>query len=175
MTKPVRLFKIAVMLLLSGVFLNSCTEEMPVLTPLSGSGITSNKSIITVNIGNSTYSLKNQDPGYAIFASASTGSGTSTYTQYNITGSNGSQTNALDFILAYGLNTNNKYIVTTSLLDYNNKTYSTLNLTGAAKLTVDKMDANASTANGSFGYYLYDDIFTPTDSIYVSGTFNIVK
>ncbi len=175
MTKPLRLLTVAVVLLLSGIFLNSCTEEMPILTPNSGSSSASNKSIIALNIGNSAYSLKNQDPGFAIFASVSTGTGTSTYTQYNITGSNGSQTNALDFILAYGLDAKNKYVVTTSQLDFNNKTYTTLNLAGNAKLTIDKMDANTNTASGNFSYYLYDSVFTPTDSIYVTGSFNIVK
>ncbi len=160
------------MLLLSSIFLQACTEEMPILAPLNGA---SNNSTIVLNINNAAYTLTNKAPGYAIFANVTSGTGTTSTTQYNVTGSKGTQTNALDFILAYEINTANKYVLATSQLDFNNKTYTTVNSSGAAKLTVDKMDATANTATGSFGYYLYDSVFTPTDSIYVSGTFNIVK
>lgn len=163
------------MLLLSAFFLNSCTEEMPVLKPLSGTAI--NKSSIVIKVNNSTYTLTNKEPGYAIFVPVTLGTGASSYTEYSVNGSNGSETNVLDFGFSYILNsTTNQYVITSSQLQLNNKNYVTLNSSGAAQLKVDKMDAAANTGSGSFSYYLYDSVYnTPTDSVFVSGTFNIIQ
>lgn len=179
MSKPLnfgRMFFTPAMLFLCGVFLQSCTEEMPILKPLNGSAKTSNASNIALKVNNTTYSLTNKDPGYAIFVPITTGTGSSTATQYSINGSNSSQTNLLDFGFSYILDsTNNKYLLTSGQLTLNNKNYATINSSGTAKLTVAKMDTLALTAAGNYSFYLYDSPFSPTDSIYVSGTFNIVK
>lgn len=164
------------MLLLTGIFLQSCADEVPILQPLNGSGKTSNASNIALKVNNTSYTLTNKDPGYAIFVPITTGTGTSSATQYSINGSNGSQTNTLDFGFSYILNTtSNKYLLTGGQLTINNKSYATINSSGTAQLTVDKMDVLAFTATGKYSFYLYDTPFSPTDSIYVSGTFNIVK
>jgi len=164
------------MLLLCGIFLQSCTEEIPILKPRNGSGTTSNNSNIVVKVNNTAYTLTNKAPGYAIFVPVTTGTGASSSTQYSVNGSNGIQTNVLDFGFSYISNSvNNKYVLKSAQLEINNKTYTTLNSSGTAQLTVDKMDVAALTSSGSFSYYLYDSPYSPTDSIYVSGTFNIVK
>jgi hypothetical protein len=178
MIKPLT-FKKAVaafaMLFLCGISLYSCTEEMPILNPNSISSISNNSSIV-VNINNSAYVIKNKTPDYAIFASITSGTNNTSNTQYNVSGSSSSKTAPIDFVLAFATDSlSKKYIVTTSQVDVNNKTYTTLNKFGDAKLTVSKMDEKANTATGTFGYYLYDSVFTPTDSIFVSGTFNIIK
>lgn len=167
------------MLFLCGIFLQSCTEEMPILKPNDLKVTTSTTSTIMVNVDKSTFTLKNTDPGYAFFASSSIGTGSSSNTQYNISGSNGLQTNTVDFIIDFNLNASKQYILLGSKLDINNKSYSTVynGLTGIPKalLTITKMDTIANTASGSYAYYLYNSASTSTDSIYVSGTFNIVK
>ncbi len=163
----------AAMLLLCGTFLQSCTEEMPILAPLNG---TTNNSKIVLNVNNATYTLTNKNPGYVFFAPITVGTGSSSNIQYNVNGSNGLQTNAVDFIIDFGLNANNKYVLVGSQLNLNNKSYTTVyNNTGKAQLTINKIDTIANATSGSYAYYLYDSAFTPTDSIYVNGTFNIVK
>ncbi|MGI4730009.1 MAG: hypothetical protein ACRYGB_15675 [Janthinobacterium lividum] len=163
------------MLFLCGVFLQSCTEEMPILSANDLIGKTSNASSIALKVNTANYTLVNKDPGYAIFAPVTSGTGTTSNIQYNVSGSNGLQTGTVDFVLAYTLTSSNTYVLTTSQLDLNNKTYTTLNASGNAQLTIVKMDVTANTASGSYGYYLYDSPSSPTDSVYVSGTFNIVK
>ncbi|RYX82021.1 hypothetical protein EON73_04515 [bacterium] len=167
------------MLLLSGIFLQSCVEEMPILKPSDVSKTVSTNSTIVVNVNKSVITLKNTNPGYVFFASATVGIGANN-TQYDISGSNGLQTNAVDFDINFNLNsTSKKYVLLGSQLNFNNKSYTTvyngMNGIEKAKLTFNKIDTIANTANGSYAYYLYDSAFTPTDSIYVSGTFNIVK
>jgi hypothetical protein len=164
-----------VMLLLCGLFLHSCTEEMPILTP--NSAFTSGISAIVFKVNNTPYTIVNKVPGYVYFANVTVGSNNNLYSQYNISGSNGSQTYPIDYLLTFGpdsTNTNN-FVFGTSQVTINKKTYSTINANGKAKLTIDKIDTNNNTAAGSFSYYVYNSVFSPTDSIYVSGTFNIVK
>jgi hypothetical protein len=161
------------MLLLCGIFLQSCTEEMPILTP----NYNFNESTIVFNVNNKPYIVVNKTPGYVYFANVTVGSNNTLYSQYNISGSNGSQTNPIDYLLTFGpdnTNTNN-YIFGTSQVTFNKKTYSTINANGKAKIIVDKLDTGNNTASGSFSYYLYDSVSSPKDSIYISGTFNIVK
>lgn len=166
------------MLLLSGIFLQSCVEEMPILKPSDVTKIASSSSTLIVNVDKSTFTLKNADPGYVFFAGGTVGTGTNS-TQYNISGSNGLQTNAVDFIINFNMNDNKKYVLLGSRLNFNNKSYTTvyngLNGIEKAQLTFNKIDTIANTANGSYGYYLYNSASTQPDSIYVSGTFNIVK
>lgn len=164
------------MLLLCSIFLQSCTEEMPILSPNNVSGTSSNSSSIVVNVNKSTFTLNNKAPGYAFFAAGTVGTGSSSNTQYNVSGSNGLQTNAVDFIIDFSLNTSKKYLLVGSQLDFNNKSYTTVyNGTGKSQLTINKIDTIANTASGSYAYYLYNSASSPTDSVYVSGTFNIVK
>ncbi|MGI4021039.1 MAG: hypothetical protein ACRYFA_05995 [Janthinobacterium lividum] len=162
-----------VTLLLCGMFLQSCTEEMPILTPLSDP----NTSRIVLNIKYKTYKIIDKLPGYVFFANVTVGSGNTLYSQYNVSGSNSSQTNAIDYLLTFGpdsVNTSN-YVFGTSQLTFNNKTYTTTNKSGKAIIKVDALDTYVNTASGSFAYYLYDNVLSPTDSIYVTGTFNIIK
>lgn len=164
------------MLLLCGIFLQSCTEEMPILKPSDLSGTTSTNSTIVVNVNKSTFTLKNTAPGYAYFATIGIGSGTSASTQYNVNGGNGLKTNAVDFILNFGLDANKKYVLLGSQLDFNEKNYATIyNQTSKAQLSISKIDTIANTTSGSYACYLYNSAASSTDSIYVSGTFNIVK
>ncbi len=164
------------MLLLCGIFLQSCTEEMPILSPNDLIGKTSNSSSIVVNVNKSVFTLNNKAPGYAFFAVGTVGTGSSSNTQYNVSGSNGLQTNGIDFIIDFDLNTSKKYVLVGSKLNFNDKSYTTVyNGTKKAQLTINKMDTIANTINGSYAYYLYNSASSPTDSIYVSGTFNIVK
>lgn len=162
-----------VTLILCGIFLQSCTEEMPILTPLSDPNISS----VVLNIQNKTYRVVNKLPGYVFFANVTVGSGNSLYSQYNISGSNSSQTNAIDYVLTFGpdnANSNN-YVFGSSQLTFNNKTYTTTNVSGKAVIKINSLDTYANTASGSFAYYLYDKVTSPTDSVYVTGTFNVIK
>lgn len=164
------------MLFLCAIFLQSCTEEMPILKPSDLNGTASTNSTIVVNVDKTAYTLKNAAPGYAIFAGVTIGSGTAATTQYNVSGSNGLKANRVDFLIDFGLDANKKYVVLGSQLDLGDKSYTTLyNQTDKAQLTVTKMDTIANTATGSYAYYLYNSTASPTDSVYVSGTFNIVK
>lgn len=160
-------------LFLCSIFLHSCTEEMPILTPLSDP----NTSSIVLNIQNKTYKVVNRLPGYVFFANVTVGSGNALYSQYNISGSNGSQTNAIDYVLTFGPENANSgnYVFGTSQLTFNNKTYTTTNASGKAVIKIDALDTYVNTASGSFAYYLYDKVLSPTDSVYVTGTFNVIK
>lgn len=164
------------MLFLCGIFFQSCTEEMPILKPSDLNGNTSTSSNIVVNVDKTAYTLKNVAPGYAIFFGVTLGSGTSATTQYNVSGSNGLKANGVDFLIDFGLDANKNYVVLGSQLDLGDKSYTTLyNQTSKMQLTVAKMDTIANTASGNYAYYLYNSTVSPTDSVYVSGTFNIVK
>lgn len=167
-----RIFTLALLLLCS-FFLHSCTEDMPILTPLSDPNI----STIVLNIQNKTYKVVNKLPGYVFFANVTVGSGNALYSQYNVSGSNSSQTNAIDYVLTFGPDKTNtsSYAFGTSQLNFNNKTYITNNTSGKATIKIDALDTNVNTASGSFAYYLYDKIVSPTDSIYVTGTFNVMN
>lgn len=163
------------MLLLCGIFLQSCTEEMPILTQLSKS---TNGNVIILNIKNKAYTLKNVNPGFVYFTNITAGgSANSSFQQYGLAGSNGNETNPLDCIINFDTDSVHvgKYVLSTSQVNYNNVTYTTSNASGNAKFTVNQLNATTNTTSGSFAYYLYDSVFVPTDSIYVSGTFNIVK
>ena len=163
------------MLLLCGIFLQSCTEEMPILKP-SDLSANSSGSTIVVNANKSTFTLKNVAPGYAYFAPIGLSSGTYSGTQYNVNGGNGLKDNSVDFVLDFGLDAGKKYVVLSSQLDLGDKSYTTLNNQNVkAQLTVTKLDTIANAASGSYAYYLYNSAVSPTDSIYVNGTFNIVK
>ncbi len=163
------------MLFLCGIFLQSCTEEMPILKPLSVNP--SNSSFIILNIKNKAYTLKNVNPGFVYFTNITAGTGNSTMQQYGIAGSDGNEKNPLDCIINFDTDSVHagKYVLSSSQLNYNNIVYTTNNTFGNAKFTVDQLNNATNTANGSFAYYLYDSVYTPTDSVYVSGTFNIVK
>jgi hypothetical protein len=177
MTKPVRLLSAAVMLLLSGIFLNSCTEDMPILMPISSSVSTKSTVIVNVKNTNSTYSINDIRPSTVVFATTGKDPAYPLYRQYGFDATNNSQTNLLDFAVSFHTDTagSRRYTLELSQLTVNKKTYSTANIYGNAVFKVEKLDGTGNTATGSFGYFLYDDITSPTDSIYVSGTFNIVK
>ncbi len=163
------------MLLLCGIFLQSCTEEIPILKPRSSS--VSSKSTIVLNVNNTAYTINDVSPNTIEFRETSRDPAFPLYRQYGIAASNNSQTNLLDYALSFHTDTvgSKKYTLEISQLTINKKTYSTANIYGNAAFKVDKLDAVDNTTSGSFGYFVYDDILTPTDSIYVSGTFNIVK
>ncbi len=170
------------MLLLSGIFLQSCTEEMPILHPPSGAsssgiGTTSSKSVINLSINNNANNITNNKPNNILFTSVAGGATLPLLKLYTFAGNNGSQTNNLTFGASFHTDTigNKKFIFDSSQLLFNKKTYTTFNISGTAKFTVDKLDDVANTASGSFGYYVYDAIINPTDSVYVSGTFNFMK
>ncbi|RYY07417.1 MAG: hypothetical protein EOP43_03310 [Sphingobacteriaceae bacterium] len=163
------------MLLLCGIFLQSCTEEMPVLTPLD---ITvSSKSTIVLKINNTTSTINNVLPGNIEFRETSRDPAFPLYRQYGIAASNNNQTNLLDYAVAFHTDTagSKNYTLEISQLTINKKTYSTANIYRNAVFKVDKLDATNNTTTGSFSYYVYDDILSPKDSIYVTGSFNILK
>ncbi|MVN21975.1 hypothetical protein [Mucilaginibacter arboris] len=162
------------MLLLCGIFLQSCTEEMPILVPRSKA---INGSVIVLNIRNKAYTIRNENPGFVYFTNITPGSGNNLSQQYGIAGSDGSPTNPLDCIINFNADSVHagNYILSTSQVNYNNVTYTTSNPSGNAKFKVNQLNAAANTTSGSFAYYLYDSVFIPTDSIYVSGTFSITK
>lgn len=163
------------MLLLTGIFLQSCADEVPILMPLSGS--VSSKSIVVLNFKNTTYTINDVKPGTILFAVTGTDPKFPLYKQYGFDATNNSQTDLLDYAVSFHTNTvgSKKYTLEVSQVTLNKKTYSTANIYGNAVFKVDKLDAANNTTSGSFSYFVYDDILSPTDSIYVSGTFNIAK
>ncbi len=168
------------MLILFGVFLQSCTEEIPILKPLnrSSNSITvSSKSTISLNFNNTANTITNINPSNILFSTMPGGASLPLLKSYIVAGNNGSKTSNLLYGVSFHTDTigNNKFIFDSSQLVINKKTYTTFNISGKVKFTVDKLDDTANTASGSFSYYVYDDIIKPTDSIYVSGSFNILK
>jgi len=158
------------MLLLCSIFLHSCTEEMPILNPLN---TVYKVNSVSLSIDGKSYVIINKTPGYVNLTSITAGSGTSLYSQSNISASNSNSGNLVNFIINFGPDSKNSgsYLLSTSQISVNNKTYTTTNADGKANLKVTNLDLNNKTANGTFGYYLYNS----TDSIYVSGTFTILN
>ena len=162
-------------LLLCGIFLQSCTEEMPLLKPSDTS--VSSKSTVVLNINNTASTINSVSPQTIEFRETSRDPAFPLYRQYGIAASNNNQTNLLDYAVAFHTDTagSKNYTLEICQLTMNKKTYSTANIRGNAVFKVDKLDATANTATGSFRYYLYDDILSPKDSIFITGSFNIVK
>ncbi|RYE26663.1 MAG: hypothetical protein EOP42_20505 [Sphingobacteriaceae bacterium] len=165
------------MLFLCGIFLQSCTEEMPILSPDDLSAKSSSKSTVVINVNNAVYTINDVKPSTIIFATTGTDPQFPLYKQYGFDATNNNQANMLDYAVSFHTDTvgSKKYTLEISQLTLNKKTYSTANIYGNAVFKVDKLDAANNTTSGSFSYFVYDDILTPKDSIYVSGTFNIVK
>lgn len=165
---------VVAMLLLCSVFLHSCTEEMPILMPLN---TVYKVNSVTLTINGKSYIIINKTPGYVNLTSITAGAGTSLYSQSNISASNSNAGDLISFIINFGPDTKNagNYVLSTSQLSFNNKIYTTVNADGKANLKVANLNSNNNTANGTFGYYLYNSTKNPTDSIYVSGSFNILK
>ena len=163
------------MLLLCSIFLQSCSEEMPILKPLTSSP--SSKSTVVLNINNTVYTINDVSPSTIEFAQTNTDPTQPLYRQYGIAASNNDQTNLLDYAVTFHTDTvgSKNYGLEVCLLNINKKSYATANPYGNAVFKVDKIDAANNTTSGSFSYFVYDDILSPTDSIYVRGTFNIVK
>lgn len=162
------------MLLLCGIFLQSCTEEMPILT---SANTTITGSYIKLNIDNKAYTIVNKLPGYVYFSNITVGVGTNLVAQLTVAGNNGNQNNLLDYALNFSEDTSKagSYDFASSKLSLNGKSYITTNPYGKAKLNINQLDDTAKTANGSFAYYVYNSASNPTDSVYVTGTFNVVK
>lgn len=185
MIKPLisrKVFFVPAILLLCGIFLQSCTEEMPILTPASGysssvPGSVSSKSVINLKINNAPNDITNVKPGIILFNIISGGTTLPRFRNYLIAGDNGSTTNRVLYSVTFHSDSvgNNIYVFDGSQVIINKKTYTSFNISGTNKFTVAKLDEIASSTSGSFGYYVYDDVLHPTDSLYVTGAFNIFK
>lgn len=169
-------------LLLSGIFLQSCMEEMPILVPQNGTltgttGMVSSKSTISLNINNNPQNISNIKPNNIIFTNVTGGASLPLFKEYFIVGDNGNQTSSLSYSASFHTDTvgSKNFVFESSQLFFNKKTYTTFNISGTAKFNIEKLDDAANTVSGTFGYYVYDDILKPTDSVYVSGSFNILK
>ena len=97
--------------------------------------------------------------------------------QHSIGATNGSKSNMIDYSVLFHTDHagSNNYVVDASQLVFNQKKYVTVNRFRKAKLNIKQLDTGNTAALGSFGYYVYDSVSAPKDSIYVSGSFNIEK
>ncbi|MGI4021040.1 MAG: hypothetical protein ACRYFA_06000 [Janthinobacterium lividum] len=169
------------MLLLCGIFLQSCTEEMPALKSPSSvnysTGSASSKSIINLKINDVQRSITNVKPEIIIFNINSGGVALPSFRSYTLAGDNGNTTNRLVYSAAFHSDSvgNNTYIFDASQVIVGQKVYTSFNVSGKSNFKVDKVDEKAYTTSGSFGYYVYDNILMPKDSLYITGSFNIVK
>lgn len=168
-------------LLLCGIFLQSCTEEMPVLQPTSGvnlsTGSVSTKSVINLKVNDVQKNITNVKPQVILFNINSGGVTAPSYRFYTLAGDNGSTTNRLLYSAAFHSDSvgNNIFIFDASQVIVGQKVYTSFNISGKSNFKVDKVDEKAYTTSGNFGYYVYDDILNPKDSLYVTGSFNIAK
>lgn len=171
------------MLLLCGIFLNSCREDMPILVPPSGLTIgtgtpsVSAKSTINLKINNTQNDILNVKPAVILFNIVTGGASLPLFRNYLIAGDNGSATNRVLYSVTFHSDSvgNNIYVFDGSQVIANKKTYTSFSISGANKFTVNKLDEKAYLTNGTFSYYVYDDVLHPTDSLYVTGSFNISK
>lgn len=171
------------MLFLCSISLHSCTEEMPILTPSggfissSGVGSVSSKSIVNIKINAVQSNITNVKPQNILFTINSGGSTMPSFRSYAIAGDNGSTTNRLLYSVAFHSDSagNNTYVFDGSQVIANKKIYTSFNISGSNKFSISKLDEKTYSTAGTFGYYVYDDILNPTDSLYVTGSFNILK
>ena len=170
------------MLLLGSIFLHSCTEEMPILKPLGTysnyvPATVSSKSMINLKINNTQSDITNTKPGTIVFNVVTGGTTLPNFRTYLIAGDNGSTTNRALYSVTFHSDSvgNNIYVFDGSQVIVNKKTYTSFNISGSNKFSVTKLDEKTNTAVGSFSYYVYDDALHPTDSLYVTGAFNIFK
>lgn len=184
MTKPTTFrskFFSPLMLLLCIVSLQSCWEEMPVLKPLNPTdtvaGSVSSKSIIYLNINNAANNITNIKPSTILFTNVTGGATLPLFKEYFLIGDNESKSANVVYTVAFHTDTigSKKFIFESSELVVNKKTYSTFNISGSEVFAINQLDDNANTASGKFSYYLYDSVINPKDSIFVDGTFSILK
>lgn len=170
------------MLLLCSIFLQSCSEEMPILTPQNGytssaPGSVSSKSMINLKINNASNDISNVKPEIILFNIVSGGTTLPQFRNYLIAGDNGSTTSRVLYSVTFHSDSvgNNIYVFDGSQIIVNKKTYTSFNISGANKFSVTKLDEKTYSTSGNFGYYVYNNVLHPTDSLYVAGSFNILK